>query len=221
MFMQVAKRWDSILRSVVCRILIRIQARVSLARAAYSDSDVILLDDPLSAVDSYVGKAILEQCILKGPLANRTRILVTHALHVLDKTDYIYVMDNGVITEEGTFDSLMQKSVVFSRLMDDYGSLEVEKDSKEPKKGGKVKGDAVAGDEVDLGKDKQKDPALMQEEERNTGAVSWDTYGKYLRFGGGIVWAPFIILMLTLMQGAQGLSTITSHRCSRNTDRWN
>jgi len=80
------------------------QARVSLARAAYSDSDIVLLDDPLSAVDSHVGKSILENCLLSGPLAKRTRILVTHALHVLDKTDYIYVMDNGVITEQGTYE---------------------------------------------------------------------------------------------------------------------
>jgi hypothetical protein len=43
-----------------------------------------------------VGESILENCLLVGPLANRTRILVTHALHVLDKTDYIYVMDEGI-----------------------------------------------------------------------------------------------------------------------------
>lgn len=79
------------------------KARVSLARAAYSEANIVLLDDPISAVDAYVGKAILEECLLTGPLANRTRILVTHALYVLDKTDYIYVMDDGVITEEGTY----------------------------------------------------------------------------------------------------------------------
>jgi ATP-binding cassette, subfamily C (CFTR/MRP), member 1 len=76
---------------------------VSLARAAYSNSDVVLLDDPLSAVDAYVGKAILENCILNGPFKDRTRILVTHALHVLDKTDYIYVVENGVIVAQGDF----------------------------------------------------------------------------------------------------------------------
>lgn len=76
---------------------------MSLARAAYSDSDIILLDDPLSAVDAHVGKAILENCLLEGPLADKTRILVTHALHVLARTDYIYVVDNGVIREEGTY----------------------------------------------------------------------------------------------------------------------
>ena len=80
------------------------QARVSLARAAYSSSDVVLLDDPLSAVDSYVGKAILRNCLLNGPLAGRTRILVTHALHVLDKTDLILVVDNGKIVEQGTYE---------------------------------------------------------------------------------------------------------------------
>ena len=80
-----------------------VQARISLARAAYSEADIVLLDDPLSAVDAYVGKAILDECLLTGPLADRTRILVTHSLHVLDKTDYIYVMDNGVTVEHGTY----------------------------------------------------------------------------------------------------------------------
>ena len=76
---------------------------MSLARAVYSSSEVVLLDDSLSAVDAYVGKAILENCLLNGPLADKTRILVTHALHVLDKTDYIYMMEDGVIIEEGTY----------------------------------------------------------------------------------------------------------------------
>lgn len=61
------------------------------------------MDDSLSAVDAYVGKRILEGCLLSGPLAGKTRILATHSLHVLDKTDYIYVMDNGRIVAEGTF----------------------------------------------------------------------------------------------------------------------
>lgn len=76
---------------------------MSLARSAYSSADIILLDDPLAAVDAYVGRNILEQCLLNGPLADRTRVLVTHSLHVLDKMDYIYVMDNGSIIEQGTY----------------------------------------------------------------------------------------------------------------------
>lgn len=87
---------------------------MSLARAAYTDAEIILLDDPLSAVDAYVGKAILENCLTSGPLAKKTRILVTHALHVLDKTDYLYVMDKGVIIEEGTYEVRLLAS---ARLM--------------------------------------------------------------------------------------------------------
>jgi hypothetical protein len=45
---------------------------------------------------------------------------------------------------------------------------------------------------------------LMQVEERNTGAVTWITYSKYLRFAGGLWWAPIIILLLSLSEGAQG-----------------
>ena len=74
-----------------------------MAHAAYSEANIVLLDDPLSTVDAYVGKAILDECLLTGPLADRTRILVAHALHVLDKTDYIYVMGNGLILEHGTY----------------------------------------------------------------------------------------------------------------------
>mmetsp|Transcript_7280 Transcript_7280/g.10839 ORF Transcript_7280/g.10839 Transcript_7280/m.10839 type:complete len:748 (-) Transcript_7280:82-2325(-) len=55
------------------------QQRVSLARAAYSSSEVVLLDDPLSAVDSHVGEHIFTHLIV-GLLKDRTRVLVTHNL---------------------------------------------------------------------------------------------------------------------------------------------
>ncbi|KAF8124850.1 hypothetical protein K438DRAFT_2034116 [Mycena galopus ATCC 62051] len=156
------------------------KARVSLARAAYSDTDIVLLDDPLSAVDSFVGKAILEDCILHGPLADRTRILVTHALHVLDKTDYIYVMDNGTIKEQGTYETLMKEGVVFSKLMEEYGNL----DQEEHASAGKAKKAVVVADEEEIDA-KKGQAALMQLEERNVGAVTMETYGKYLKFAVG------------------------------------
>lgn len=80
------------------------KARVSLARAAYADADIVLLDDILSAVDAFVGKAIMEKCLLDGPLANKTRVLVTHAIHVLDQTDHIIFLDQGQVADEGTYE---------------------------------------------------------------------------------------------------------------------
>ncbi|XP_042072634.1 ATP-binding cassette sub-family C member 12-like isoform X4 [Haplochromis burtoni] len=55
--------------------------RISLARAVYSNRDIFLLDDPLSAVDAYVGKHIFEECI-KKELRGKSIILVTHELQV-------------------------------------------------------------------------------------------------------------------------------------------
>lgn len=69
----------------------------SLARATYRQSDIYLLDDPLSAVDSHVGAAIFDKCIgPKGRLAqlNATRILVTHQVHFLKDADWLlYLKD--------------------------------------------------------------------------------------------------------------------------------
>ncbi len=79
--------------------------RVSLARAVYSRADIYLLDDPLSAVDSHVGKHIFEKVIgPNGILADRTRLLVTHGISFLPSVDNIYVMDGGEISESGHYE---------------------------------------------------------------------------------------------------------------------
>ena len=78
--------------------------RVSLARAVYNNANVYLLDDPLSAVDSHVGKHIFEKVIgPKGALRKKTRVLVTHAISFLPEMDQIVVMKDGKISELGTY----------------------------------------------------------------------------------------------------------------------
>ena len=64
------------------------KARISLARCCYSDSDIVVMDDPIAAVDSHVGKALFNNCIHKY-MKGRTRILVTNATQYLHKCDYI------------------------------------------------------------------------------------------------------------------------------------
>ncbi|KLO13407.1 multidrug resistance-associated ABC transporter [Schizopora paradoxa] len=187
------------------------KARVSLARSVYSDADVVLLDDPLSAVDAHVGKALLEQCFMNdGPLAGKTRVLVTHALHVLAQTDYIYVMENGVIAEQGTFQTLMKDGKAFSQLIEEYGAEEEEEkeDEMQLEKEKSPKGKSSASsstEDVDKGVKAAARVAakpLMSEEERNRGAVPMSVYAKYLRHAGGVIWAPVIVGILALMQGA-------------------
>lgn len=176
------------------------KARVSLARAAFSGADIVLMDDSLSAVDAYVGKQLLDRCLLNGPLADKTRVLVTHALHVLDKTDYVYVMDEGVIVEQGTYQDLMDNGQMFSRLMEEYGSLDKQEEAaateEVPEVLAKVKGKAAAPEKAHQ--------TLMQEEERLTGAVAASVYTKYFKYAGGVTVFPLIMLFLVLSQGAQG-----------------
>ena len=74
------------------------KARVCLARAVYSKKEVVLMDDPLSSVDSHVAKHIMENCI-SGLLKNRTRILVTHRLECVKEANYVITMKEGKIDE--------------------------------------------------------------------------------------------------------------------------
>ncbi|XP_061394478.1 multidrug resistance-associated protein 1 isoform X2 [Musca vetustissima] len=92
--------------------------RISMARAVYSDADLYFLDDPLSAVDSHVGKHIFEQVIgPKGLLGKKTRVLVTHGITFLPQTDNIYVMKMGEISESGTYQELLIKKGDFSDFL--------------------------------------------------------------------------------------------------------
>ncbi|KAJ1304670.1 hypothetical protein OPQ81_005809 [Rhizoctonia solani] len=177
------------------------KARINLARVAYFGPDIALLDDPLSAVDSHVSKHILENCFLAGPLAEKTRILVTHQLHVLPYVDEVIFMDSGRIVERGKYADLVAAGGQFSQLVADYGVTE--------EAGKKKDEDTTAAARDDRPKATDAPAAkLMQGDERNTGAVSWNAYTSYILAAGGLHWMPFLALLLSLAQAANVLSTL-------------
>ncbi|KAM4591513.1 ATP-binding cassette sub-family C member 2 [Odontesthes bonariensis] len=95
--------------------------RVSLARAAYSQADIYLLDDPLSAVDSHVGKHLFDNVIgPKGLLKKKTRVLVTHGVSFLPYVDEIVVLVNGKVSEVGSYKSLLASKGAFSEFLETY-----------------------------------------------------------------------------------------------------
>lgn len=83
------------------------KARVNLARAVYAETDIYLLDDPMSAVDAHVGSHLFDECI-RGALKDKTVILATHRIHILPEADYIIVLENGNIAEQGTYKELTE-----------------------------------------------------------------------------------------------------------------
>ncbi|XP_043571121.1 ATP-binding cassette sub-family C member 3 isoform X3 [Chiloscyllium plagiosum] len=95
--------------------------RVSLARAVYSDMDVYLLDDPLSAVDAHVAKHIFDKVIgPEGVLKGKTRVLVTHGISFLPQVDQIVVLVNGRISEMGSYQELQNQNGAFAEFLRNY-----------------------------------------------------------------------------------------------------
>uniref|UniRef100_K1QJA3 Multidrug resistance-associated protein 1 n=1 Tax=Magallana gigas TaxID=29159 RepID=K1QJA3_MAGGI len=93
--------------------------RISLARAVYSDADIYLLDDPLSAVDSRVGSHLFNKVIgPTGVLKDKTRVLVTHGIHWLPSVDQIFVLSDGQISENGTYDELLDHAGPFAEFLE-------------------------------------------------------------------------------------------------------
>lgn len=97
----------------------------------------------------------------------------------------------------------MKNGKEFARLVDEFGASE-ENDSNDTSEGADAKVDSHI--DKTAGVDEKKEIFnLMSEEERNRGAVPFSAYSQYLRYAGGIFWAPVIILLLALMQGASGM----------------
>ncbi|XP_044926267.1 ATP-binding cassette sub-family C member 3 isoform X2 [Mustela putorius furo] len=106
--------------------------RVSLARAVYSEADLFLLDDPLSAVDSHVAKHIFDQVIgPEGVLAGKTRVLVTHSISFLPQMDIIIVLAEGQVSEVGSYPDLLGRNGSFANFLCNYAPEEDKESLKE------------------------------------------------------------------------------------------
>ncbi|XP_019384295.1 PREDICTED: multidrug resistance-associated protein 1-like isoform X1 [Crocodylus porosus] len=174
--------------------------RVSLARAVYSNADIYLLDDPLSAVDVHVGKHLFEKLIgPSGLLKNKTRILVTHSLAFLPQTDLIIVMENGKIADMGTYQELLSKRANFAELLQVFSTenkneetLPIKSDSYSLK-GGSQKSFTLPQNEFLGPKNSsfldQKKAFPMKKETVPTGSTEMSIILKYLQaFGWLWIW---------------------------------
>ncbi|PSR78986.1 hypothetical protein PHLCEN_2v7173 [Hermanssonia centrifuga] len=195
--------------------------RVNIARALYHDSEVVIFDDPLSAVDAHVGRALFSDAIL-GALRSRgkTVILVTHALHFLSQCDYVYTLGNGKIEAEGKYQDLVNGNASFSALMTQFGGEtrhEEEVEEEESAMNG-ISDKQAAIDEAKLkSESKQRVGAgtgklegrLIVAEKRSTGSVSWKVYGAYLQAGKAYWTMPFLVIFMVAMQTSSIINSYT------------
>ena len=115
-----------------------------MARSVYTDTDVYILDDPLSAVDAHVGKHLFEKVIgptgmLNKKVVNRiiffclalnnilvnnlnlkTRVFATNSLNFLSDCDRIIMLQDGEIKEIGSYKSLLKNNGVFAEFFGTY-----------------------------------------------------------------------------------------------------
>ena len=197
------------------------KARVGLARACYAPSDIVLLDDVLSAVDSHVGDHIFEQCICTF-LKERTVIFATNQLHRLVLADRILFVADGEIKGQGkSLEELKQNCPEFIVMMKRGGHKDTNDDDNDDNDNGN--GNQIEADETKQNATKEvitqeefkrrrslshdsntsrtsrssstdnkskkmnkveKPQTLMQDEEKQIGHVSSDTYKFYLQQAG-------------------------------------
>jgi ABC-type multidrug transport system fused ATPase/permease subunit len=148
--------------------------RVSLARAALAQSDLVLLDDPLSAVDPNTENYLVEKLIF-GEWKNKTRIVVTHRLAAVSKFDKILFLDEGK-HYLGTYAELIKTCTPFQRFIKTHEeNIEIEKASGLKSPTGEHTVTTSGGDSS----------RLMQDEDRAIGAVERSVYYSYIKALGG------------------------------------
>lgn len=209
--------------------------RLNIARLVYSQADILLFDDPLSALDAHVTADVFRLCV-KEHLRDKTRVLVTNQLHLMPQMDRIVVMNQGKIQQIGTFEELLadDKGEFFRLFTDNINAENEEEDEKEG-------GDKVAADElkeivvtapvVEGGlrkrsgtlietkalipleaakdskvEDKKDAGKLIQKEHHATGSIKWDVYSGYLQALG---WLPCVVT-LVMNVASVGLSLASS-----------
>uniref|UniRef100_A0A673GXS6 ABC-type glutathione-S-conjugate transporter n=1 Tax=Sinocyclocheilus rhinocerous TaxID=307959 RepID=A0A673GXS6_9TELE len=147
--------------------------RASLARAVYRKADVYLLDDPLSAVDAHVGQHIFEKVIgPNGVLKNKTRVLVTHGLSFLPQADLILVMEDGEITEMGSYAELLSRKNTFADFVKAFSAIS----------------------DTEQEQDQEEVGRLTQADKAHTGRVKLEMYVEYFRTIGLAFIIPVIFL---------------------------
>lgn len=190
--------------------------RISLARAVYSNSKHLLLDDCLSAVDSHTAQWIFSNCI-KGPLMRgRTCILVTHNIPLtVPHASYVLVMDNGRVSLQGEANDVIDSGKLGEEVQKAKPGSVSASVSRIPSRvpssvgeSGETLIDAAEdGDHLSkpkLGGKKEKKEAM--EETKAVGAVKWPVMKLYLTAMGSW-WFWIVACFVFALQQVAGIAS--------------
>ena len=181
------------------------RARLALARALYSQANVLLLDDPLAAVDMTTGRALVEA--LSGDLAkDRTILLVTHHVSLcLPIASYIVELSGGEVIRQGTVQELRTAGLLDQLVQEQDEEVPVEEPTPQTAEEASNEADVLTtADKTNTWRSATADGKLIDKEARAEGRVSLSTYLTYFRAAGWWSWILTLVLMLAMRALAIG-----------------
>ncbi|XP_046447926.1 ATP-binding cassette sub-family C member 4-like [Daphnia pulex] len=188
------------------------KARVNLARSLYVDADIYLMDDPLSAVDTHVGRHLFDKAI-NGFLRDKIRVLVTHQLQYLKDVDQILILKAGRVEAMGSYKEISNSGLDIAKTIEDeepdqeedltrsFSECEIESSISRcgsisnsiRQRGGSVASRSSA-------KEKKEEKPAFAEESRSSGSVSLKVYWEYFRSGGSCIYLLLFTFTCLLTQ---------------------
>ncbi|KAK8803750.1 hypothetical protein WA158_001444 [Blastocystis sp. Blastoise] len=165
------------------------KARIGLARCVYSDTDIVIMDDPIAAVDAHVGKYLFNKCI-KTELNGKTRILVTNALQYLPKCDYIVLLGDNCIEAQGTWEELKSQNIDVLASVEGHGTRSSEMTS--------TRTSTKASSAKPKEEKKEDKGELVEQEEQEKGAIPLSLYNYYFKRSG---YGYVIVILLAFIIG--------------------
>lgn len=224
------------------------KARLALARAVYARADIYLLDDILSAVDSHVGRKIIDQVLSKsGLLGSKTIILCTNSILVLKYSDSVTMIERGMIIESVPYLEVDQNHhPKIYNLIKNFGNDSGESSSAIPppssSESESFERELTPGPQTPTTLRRVSiesfhwDPLQkllpnlksgLTQEESQKGKVKWEVYMAYIKacsIGGVFVWICFIIMSNLLSIGSNYWLkhwTEKNSEAGENKDIWN
>ena len=170
------------------------KARLALARCLYSDADIFLFDDPLSALDAYVGMNIFNNVILDY-LKGKTIVVVTHALQYISHMDRIIYMKNGEINWFGPSSQLKSQSFFkeFTKNIENTKDNENGGEDNEGSTRTKVTNSLDTTDTEVI--------RITKDEEQKEGGINFHTWMVFFLYSGGIMYLVYTIFTNVAWKG--------------------
>lgn len=170
------------------------KARINLARAVYANKDIYLLDDVLSAVDSKVGKHIVDNCFTKL-IAEKTTVIATHQLSLMNKADRIIFINEDGSLDVGTREEVAMKNSAFVSLLRHGANASSQLEDKN---------EQIEKDDTEMGileEENGEIDKLYDVEEKAVNSIPLRIYQQYLNAGSGIFSSfalPIVIISTAL-----------------------